>query len=179
MIGSVESLTFDQAFLGSSDLLDISARAEEFMSRSRGFRPFSITLLTLVLILAPGSAAGSSSKVLYKFKGGNDGGHRAGALILDATGNLYGTTSAGGGQTCNGNQSCGTVFQLTPNSNGTWTEKILHRFAGSDGLQPAAGLIFDGAGNLYGTTTGGGVSWRHGLQADAKLGRELDGKRTA
>jgi uncharacterized repeat protein (TIGR03803 family) len=68
-------------------------------------------------------------------------------LIFDNAGNLYGTTGGGG---ANGD---GTVFELTP-SNGIWTETVLHSFSGSDGLTPDAGLIFDSAGNLYGTTTG-------------------------
>ena len=51
---------------------------------------------------------------------------------------------------------CGTVFKLTPNSDGSWTESVLHSFNGSDGRESHAGLIFDAAGNLYGTT----VAWR-------------------
>jgi uncharacterized repeat protein (TIGR03803 family) len=83
-------------------------------------------------------------------------------LVFDSTGNLYGTTSLGGshalcymyGKTLTG---CGTVFELKPNRNGVWTEKILHNFgAGTDGEIPSAGVVFDAAGNLYGTTTSGG-----------------------
>jgi hypothetical protein len=49
------------------------------------------------------------------------------------------------------------VFELLPNSDGSWTEKVLHKFKGkSDGSQPIANVIFDAAGNLYGTTAGGG-----------------------
>ena len=52
----------------------------------------------------------------------------------------------------------GTVFELTPAGGGTWTEKVLHSFgSGADGTYPWAGLIFDAAGNLYGTTSGGGT----------------------
>ena len=65
-------------------------------------------------------------------------------------GNLYGTTSSGGAS------GLGTVYQLTP-SNGGWTESVLYSFAGgSDGSQPWGGVIFDKAGNLYGTTYEGG-----------------------
>ncbi len=71
-------------------------------------------------------------------------------LIFDAAGNLYGTTFYGG------TQNEGTVFKLAPNPDGTWTESVLHSFTGADGARPAAGLIFDAAGNLYGTTSYGG-----------------------
>jgi len=74
-----------------------------------------------------------------------------GALIFDGAGNLYGTTVYGG------TDNIGTVFQLTPGSNGKWTEKVLHSFNGKDGGIPYAGLVFDAAGNLYGTTFGNTV----------------------
>jgi uncharacterized repeat protein (TIGR03803 family) len=74
-------------------------------------------------------------------------------LIFDAAGNLYGT--AGGGA-----YGVGAVFKLTPNSDGSWTESVLYSFAGADGDGPFAGLIFDAAGNLYGTTVGGGAHRR-------------------
>jgi uncharacterized repeat protein (TIGR03803 family) len=73
-----------------------------------------------------------------------------GSLIFDQAGNLYGTTLLGGVL----NQ--GTVFKLTPNADGRWTESVLHSFCSrpncGDGERPLAGLIFDQAGNLYGTT---------------------------
>jgi uncharacterized repeat protein (TIGR03803 family) len=53
---------------------------------------------------------------------------------------------------------CGTVFELTPGAGGGWTESALYSFgADSDGMDPVAGLIFDGSGSLYGTTHAGGV----------------------
>ncbi len=101
--------------------------------------------------------AGSTEKVIYSFRGGNDGSSPMGALIADHAGNLYGTTAEGGSSNCaNG---CGTVFRLTPPSaqGGPWTETVLYRFtAGSDGAAPESNLIFDAAGSLYGTTAGGG-----------------------
>ena len=89
--------------------------------------------------------------VLHTFTGGADGANPEAELIFDQAGNLYGTTVAGGQ---NGN---GVVFQLTPAGSG-WTEHVLYNFTGgADGGSPAAGLIFDPAGNLYGTTVYGGV----------------------
>ena len=94
---------------------------------------------------------GWTEKVLHSFNGA-DGGNLFGGLILDAFGNLYGTGNAGG-------FGFGTVFELTRSPNtagGGWTEKVLHSFNGTDGAVPDAALIFDAAGNLYGTTTYGG-----------------------
>jgi uncharacterized repeat protein (TIGR03803 family) len=93
---------------------------------------------------------------IYSFTGGSDGGAPEAAMTLDAQGNLYGTTQAGGGESC----SCGTVFELSKSANGEWTETTLHSFAGgSDGASPRYGkLIFDSAGNIYGVTEFGGTA---------------------
>jgi len=94
-----------------------------------------------------------SEKVLYSFTGGGDGAYPYAGLIMDASGNLYGTTQQGG---ANG---CGTVFELV-NSSGTYSEKVLYSFtnSGGDGAGPVDGLIMDGSGNLYGTTLLGGAN---------------------
>lgn len=84
---------------------------------------------------------------LYVFSGGSDGRGPAANLIRDSYGNLYGTTLGGG------SHLYGTVFQLSL-SGGVWNESVLYSFAGSGDDTPAAGLVFDGSGNLYGTTTG-------------------------
>ena len=98
--------------------------------------------------------ATSEETVLYRFNG-TDGANPAAGLIFDAKGNLYGTTYAGGNLSdCNGN-GCGVVFKLDPT---TRNETILYRFTGADGANPAAGLILDAKGNLYGTTEHGGTS---------------------
>ncbi len=91
-------------------------------------------------------------KAIYSFSGfGSDGVNPGCALIFDGRGNLYGTTQGGG------SDLAGTVFELSPSSGGTWTEKVLYNFAGgTDGSFPEAGLVFDAAGDLYGTTSAGG-----------------------
>jgi uncharacterized repeat protein (TIGR03803 family) len=96
-----------------------------------------------------------SETVLYSFSGARgDGTGPASALLLDAGGNLYGTT-AGGGASAGG---YGTVFKLAPDGNGGWTEAILHSFNGNDGGGPMdAPLVSDAQGNLYGVTHGGCV----------------------
>jgi uncharacterized repeat protein (TIGR03803 family) len=96
-------------------------------------------------------AAGSwTEMILYNFNpNGSDGVAPYGGLVMDQTGNLYGTTDAGGVY------EYGTVFELSPASQ---TETILHSFSGApDGENPNAGLTFDASGNLYGTTTNGGA----------------------
>src|ERR1035441_7480755 len=102
--------------------------------------------------------AAAQERVLLNFNG-QDGRLPQAGLIFDAAGNLYGTTEGGGtGSNC-GAFGCGTVFELTPAAGGGWTETVLHNFNnnGTDGDGPYAGLIFDAAGNLYGTTTTGGA----------------------
>jgi uncharacterized repeat protein (TIGR03803 family) len=101
-----------------------------------------------VFQLVPGSNGRWREKVLYSFQFGNDGNEPRAGVILDAKGNLYGT-SAGGGAV-----GGGTVFRLKPKDqvNG-WAFGVLYTFMGSpDGSYPASNLIFDEAGNLYGTT---------------------------
>jgi uncharacterized repeat protein (TIGR03803 family) len=102
--------------------------------------------------ISPGS--GGSDSILYSFTGKADGLGPGAGLVLDAAGNLYGTTSAGG---INNN---GVVFELSPSSGGGWTQTVLYRFqGGTDGSDPASGsLVFDASGSLYGTTDFGGAS---------------------
>jgi hypothetical protein len=100
-----------------------------------------------------------SEIVLYSFTGsGGDGANPAGGLLMDASGNLYGTTVRGGNINANCQDGgCGTVFELV-NSSGAYRERVLYSFTGSggDGANPEAGLIMDASGNLYGTTAAGG-----------------------
>jgi hypothetical protein len=77
-------------------------------------------------------------------------------LVFDASGNLYGTTIYGGSQGSNCVETCGTVFELSPNSSGGWTETVLYAFTGlGDGYSPWSGVVFDATGKLYGTTSNG------------------------
>ncbi|HXM23772.1 MAG TPA: choice-of-anchor tandem repeat GloVer-containing protein [Terriglobales bacterium] len=95
-------------------------------------------------------SSGGKETVLHNFCLGGDGGFPFGGVILDSSGNVYGTTEVGG--TRNG----GTVFELKRKSNGEWSESVLHFFSGPDGKGPFDGLIMDAAGNLYGTASEGG-----------------------
>jgi uncharacterized repeat protein (TIGR03803 family) len=97
--------------------------------------------------------------VLYRFKGGPDGAFPSSELLLDSAGNLYGTARGGGILTtdspCSFISGCGVVFKLDRDLN----ESILYSFkGGSDGFGVSSGLTRDEAGNLYGTTVGGGIS---------------------
>jgi uncharacterized repeat protein (TIGR03803 family) len=91
-------------------------------------------------------------RVLWSFGAAGDAAYPFAGLAIDKSGNLFGTTTQGGpyGQ--------GTVFELSPSSGGAWTEQVLYSFgaSASDGMNPYAPVIMDTAGNLYGTTAGGG-----------------------
>jgi uncharacterized repeat protein (TIGR03803 family) len=99
--------------------------------------------------------------VLHSFDG-TDGQFPSG-LTADAVGNLYGTAEEGGqrGADCKG-VGCGVAFELSPPVAGqtAWTETVIHSFRGTRGGLPAAGVILDGAGNLYGTARVGGTNDR-------------------
>jgi len=122
----------------------------------RGILISLIFCLTIPLTLNVWAHA--KEKVLYQFTGGADGGSPSSSLLMDTSGNLYGTTLYGGiGGSC-GNSGCGVVFELNPSSTGSWVYAVLHRFAGNgDGGLPQASLRPGGAGELYGTTQEGGT----------------------
>jgi uncharacterized repeat protein (TIGR03803 family) len=93
--------------------------------------------------------------VLHEFQdNGQDGYYPIGDLAIDAAGDLYGTTTEGGAHLA------GAVFMLAPNADGSYSESVIYSFCSVedclDGAGPEAGLILDVAGNLYGTTAGGG-----------------------
>src|SRR5271165_2696192 len=104
-----------------------------------------------VFELSPKAGGGWTEQVIYSFQGGTDGSSPSSGVIADAAGNLYGETGEGG------SQSVGAVYELSPSENG-WTEKVLYSFVDqTTGVFPGGGLVFDAAGNLYGTTSQGGV----------------------
>jgi uncharacterized repeat protein (TIGR03803 family) len=120
------------------------------------------------------SKGGWKMQVLYSFLGTSDGFNPTGNLVIDASGNLYGTTLNGGSGNCQNNNYyyCnGTVFELA-HSNGGWKHVVLYNFcsrnACTDGAGPA-GLTFDKAGNLYGSTFIGGQECEEGCGTVYKL----------
>jgi uncharacterized repeat protein (TIGR03803 family) len=96
----------------------------------------------------------STQTVIHQFTGGSDGSGPGSGLTFDVHGNLYGMTPTGG------TYGLGTVYQLQPQTNGTWNLNVIHTFTGgNDGSSGSAGrLILDRAGNLYGVTTVGGAN---------------------
>lgn len=115
----------------------------------------------MVFKLTPSGAGSWTESVVHSFNSdGKDGFYPYAGVTFDPAGNLYGTTQ-GSGPYCNP-YACGTVFKLMPNGDGSWSEAVIHLFNGSDGAFPVAGVIFDAAGNLYGTTVEGGFSFCEG-----------------
>jgi uncharacterized repeat protein (TIGR03803 family) len=122
----------------------------------------AIVLVSAVIAARAAQAQTYAYSVLYRFQGNPDGAAPEAGLILDSSGNLYGTTTSGGKyQDCPegfGN-GCGTVFRLKPLSGSKWKETVLYSFKGDpDGVGPFAGLVWDALGSLYGTTAEGGAS---------------------
>ena len=104
--------------------------------------------------------------VLHAFTGGEDGATPIGPLAFDADGNIYGTAASGG-------LGYGVVFKLSSKPvQDRRTETILYAFTNQDAIQPSDGVVFDAAGNLYGTTPYGGG---HGKGAVYKLTHHPDG----
>ena len=107
------------------------------------------------LLMTGASGAAQTETVLFGFGSSTNvtyGDYPTSNLTFDSAGNLYSTTSGGGTNP----DAYGTVFELTPSSGGSWTPKVLADFGVSSG-HPNGGVIFDGAGNLYGVTAGGGA----------------------
>ncbi len=115
---------------------------------------YGVTYQSQVFELSPNGDGGWTPTIIHTFTGApTDGNVPQGTPVFHA-GNLYGTTTTGG------TKNFGTVYELIPGKKGVWTEKLLHSFAGAtkDGNEPWAGVTFDSAGNIYGTTLTGGKS---------------------
>lgn len=121
-------------------------------------------LLGTVFELSPPSGSGSwAFKLLHTFVGTpSDGDHPQTRLTFDNRGNLYGTTYGGGitrSPKCFILVGCGTIFELSPTSEGVWNETVLHEFGGGDdGLTPEAPVTIMGNGLIFGTTWIGGTA---------------------
>src|ERR1017187_9656107 len=123
---------------------------EELMISFRALRS-CIMAVFMTLILAALAWGSAQEIVMYSFTGGTDGRNPYGPVTFDAAGNLYATASGGG------EYGHGVVFQLTPNAGG-WSYSVLYSFRGTpDGDLPLGQVVFDPAGNMYGTTTAGGA----------------------
>jgi uncharacterized repeat protein (TIGR03803 family) len=128
-------------------------------------------------------SSNGDESLIYSFSGSSDGGNPSSALLLDSQGNLYGTTQNGGNEQCGGT-GCGVVFELSPQSGGRWTEKVLYDFCSltecADGERPLyEPLVMDAAGNLYGTTIFGGAYRNcNGGTCGVVFKLEPDGKET-
>ncbi len=112
-----------------------------------------------ILEVSPNGQGGWSGTVIHTYAGPpKDGAQPSGTPVVGKDGSLYGTTRSGGAN------NFGTVYRLTPitkgKKKGTWKEKILYSFKGGtkDGSSPFAGITFDAAGNIYGTTITGGTT---------------------
>jgi uncharacterized repeat protein (TIGR03803 family) len=112
----------------------------------------------LVFEFEPQSGGTWKEVALHDFTGGADGANASGGVTLDASGNVYGTTTLGGNTSlCTSlGGGCGVIFKLTQSSSG-WKESVIHTFTGgNDGATPQAQIIFDSAGDIYGTAAFGG-----------------------
>ena len=126
--------------------------------KSFGFARKFIVMFAFALALnANAFASVPVEQVLHSFLGGTDGYNPDGGLVADAAGNLYGTSTWGGPDAA---APYGSVYELSPPSvpGGDWTKTVLYSFQGgpNDGATPFGTLVFDLAGNLYGTTQAGG-----------------------
>lgn len=110
--------------------------------------------------LTPHANGTWTETILHNFTFGADGAYPGhGNLVFGSNGSLFGNAGQGAQGDCRAwTTGCGTVYELAPNSGGTWTFTVIHSFTGgTDGGVPQSTMTFDRAGNLYGTTLLGGV----------------------
>jgi uncharacterized repeat protein (TIGR03803 family) len=138
--------------LGPQGLLTMDKRGKLYGTTYHGLNPCRYGI---VFRLAPNRQGGWTERKLHCFSDPNDGTYPIAGVTLDNAGNLFGTSYLGGDA---GTNCCGTAFQLTF-SGKSWTENIVHHFSanGGDGVFPVAGLVSDKNGNIYGTTSSGGL----------------------
>src|SRR5579862_5249504 len=108
----------------------------------------ALAACAVFLMLGTALASNPTESVIYNFTPAFS--NPTNSMVADAAGNLYGTAQDGS------TYPNGAVFELSPNSNGAWTEKTLVTFNGTNGSLPASSMILDSKGNLYGTTALGG-----------------------
>ena len=118
------------------------------------YKAFVLVAATFVLCVAPEFAlATDGEKILHTFYD-EPAANPSSNLILDAKGNLYGSTGSSGLEAC----KCGTVFRLSPQAGGGWSYEVLYQFQGEeDGGNPTGKLVFDKTGKLYGA-----MAWGNG-----------------
>ena len=110
-----------------------------------------LAIFTVVTLLVGSAIAASTTKVVYSFRGDDDGEYTDTDLAIDRAGNIYGTSVQGG------DFASGTVFQISPDGSGGWNHTVLYSFDGNlHGGEPYKGVTLDGDGNLYGTAVTGG-----------------------
>ena len=132
---------------------------------------FVLAVVSALTLLASQPMPAQTFTSLHDFTGGNDGGTPAGVLTMDRAGNLYGTTTDGGGDNgCSPGPACGVVFKLT-HKGSSWLYSTIYAFHGRDGANPQAGVVFGPDGALYGTAGGGagGVGVVFRLQPPASI----------
>jgi uncharacterized repeat protein (TIGR03803 family) len=157
-------LRLDQSKAGFVIRIALASRMGKFLIRSEPDfwrtstmkpRAALVTAAVIATLITLVSAAWGHEKVLHSFHN-HPANQAVAGLVVDSSGNLYGTT-AFGGRTARCFSGCGTVFKLTPLSGGGWTYQVIYVFhGGDDGANPTGTLAVDLAGNLYGTTQAGG-----------------------
>lgn len=152
-------------FDGQGNLYGTANTGGDFSSKACRNSGGVVTACGVVFELSPPAVNGGAwtETVLHSFVG-SDGSYPNAGLSFDESGNLYGTTTAGG--TPCGAPGCGVVFELSPplQSGSEWTYAVIHEFTGgSDGNLSFADLTLDASQNLYGTTCAGGDSGGGGV----------------
>lgn len=147
--GWTETVLFSLGESGATD--PIAGLAADAAGNLFGTTSTSSTGFGAVFELSPSTGGGWSFSILHIFAGSKDGAYPYGTVILDPSGNLYGTTELGG-------LDWGTVYEITRTSSG-WNHSVIYGFrAGKDGEAPFGNLTFSPTGHLYGTTIEGGTA---------------------